>query len=220
MNSKKNIFSISVVIIDDHELVLMGTKALLADSPNIKIIGTANDGKEGAKLVNTLKPDVVIMDVYMPEMSGIKTTRDIVKRNKKVKVIMLSSIDRIEIIERAKKAGAKGYVIKSLAAKEIIDAIEHVYRGSSSFIYRGYHILCPTKFSEINTSLYSQLSDKEHQVLELILRGYKIEEMAKILKINERSVRVRRYSLQLKLGVDADVDLMKMAVQSGIYHDA
>lgn len=215
MNKKSEI---SIVVVDDHEIVLGGVNAMLAATPNIRVIGTALNGHDAIQIVNQLKPDILLIDFNMPDMNGIKTAQKILKKNKKIKVIVFSGIEKTEYIERSRIAGAKGFVIKSLPSNKIINAIESVFYEKEAFVYKGYQIKSPKKPSIINHALFSQLSEKEEDVLELILKGYSISDMARILMRDERSIRNRRENIRKKLGIENDVQLIALAIQAGFYY--
>ena len=143
LDAKKNIFTISVVIVDDHELILMGISTLLADAHSIKIVGTAQNGEEAIELADRLNPNVMLMDVNMPVMDGMMASRTILKNNKNQKIILVSSIEKSGVIEKAIKIGIKGYVVKGSKPLEVIEAIHEVYFKENEFIYKGPHMLTP-----------------------------------------------------------------------------
>ena len=210
---------IKVVAIDDHEVVLKGISETLATTPNMRVVGTALNGTDAVHISKNLKPNIVLIDLHMPGIDGIRTAKRILKDSPKIKVIIFTGISKIELIERAKYIGAKGYIIKCLSPDAVVNAILEVYEGVSDFIYRGYQIQSRKKISKINHALFSQLTEKEEAVLDLILNGYTVQEISKITMKDERSIRNRRESIRKKLGIDNDAQLILMAIQAGYFHN-
>ena len=208
---------IKVLIVDDHAIMRDGIKALLNVHDDIEIIGEASDGKEAIEKTQTLNPDIVIMDIAMPIMDGLEATRRIVKRNPKVKVIMLSQYDDKKYILASIKAGSAGYLPKRALGMELVSGIRALYHGGS-YLY-------PTAASAIiegylnkseDADPYDKLTNREREILKLIADGYTSRVIADKLCISLKTVLSHRANIMEKLDFHNRTELIKYAVRKGL----
>lgn len=209
--------TIRVLLADDHAMVRDGLKALLEASADIKVVDAASNGRESVRLVLELKPDVVIMDIAMPDLNGIEAARLLRVRCPETRIIMLSMHSSSEHVYRALEAGAAGYLLKESAGEEAVSAVRAVYAGRS---YLSRALDTPEQRANVGadhrTSPVDSLSARERQVLQLVVEGHSSAEIAARIHLSPKSVDTYRARLMKKLGV-ADVPaLVKFAVQHGL----
>jgi two-component system response regulator NreC len=213
---------IRVFIADDHAILREGLKALLALSENIEVVGDASSGKEALEMIAKLTPDVVIMDIAMPIMDGIETTRRITKSYPGVKVIILSQHDNKEYILSAIKAGASGYILKKAVSADIITGVEAV----NSEGYYFHPMVAKTVIEDYLKNLkgkqqeddYERLSEREKEVLKLIADGFTSNDIAQMLFISVKTVLGHRTNIMEKLNIHNRTELVKYAIRKGIIH--
>lgn len=211
---------IRVLVVDDHTVVRDGVCALLALAPDIEVVGEAGDGREALEKVQQLLPDVVLMDVAMPLMGGLETTRRIHKDFPKVKVLVLTQYADKEYVFPVIEAGANGFISKTAASSEIATGIRSVHRGDSflspsiaKLLVENYQL---ASGSREKIDPYDQLTDREREVLKLLAEGHTAQEIAGILQISPKTVDGYKTSLMDKLGIHNRIDLVKYALRKGI----
>lgn len=186
---------IRVLIVDDQELVRQGLSGLLSTQPDLDIVGEATNGQSAIAQVETLYPDIVLMDIRMPGMDGVVATREICQRFAATKVLVLTTFDDTEYVSQALKFGAKGYLLKDTPIDDIVIAIRSVYRG---YTYLGPDLYEKTLVKDppalpINPAPFppqlAELSPRERQVLRLIAKGDNNREIANSLYITEKTVK-------------------------------
>ena len=208
---------ISVFIADDHALVRHGLQGILAHTPDVRVVGEAKDGVEAVDMALRQKPNVMLMDLQMPRMNGLDATQKILHKNSNIKIIILTSLEKPEHIQQAMQAGAHGYLMKNTLPQEMIKAIHTVAQG-------GYHFqnqvipLCSRPASIMGAEQIAKLSPKEKEVFHLIVEGYKIPAMAKMLNRDARTLRMHRENIRKKLAVENDAQLILWAAQAGYAH--
>jgi DNA-binding NarL/FixJ family response regulator len=208
--------TIRVLLADDHALMREGLHALLATSPGISVIGEVGNGREAVRRAEELKPDVVVMDVSMPDLNGIEAARMIHAKRPETRIIMLSMHSTTEHVYRALEAGATGYVLKDSASTEVIAAVQTVHAGRRYLSPALAHIADEPVRSAGQLSPLDSLSPRERQVLQLVVEGKSSAEIARIVHLSPKSVETYRSRLMKKLGV-ADVPaLVKFALQHGL----
>lgn len=218
---------ITIVLVDDHSLVRDGIKALLESEQDLKVIGEGADGVEAIALVQEKKPDVVIIDIRMPKMTGIEAVGKLSVSNTDVKCIILSMHDSEEYILQSVSAGAKGYLLKDTGKTEFIKAIHTVYEGGK--YYSGdisnvlvNNLLNPSAKtsespkSDSRTNRPFDLTNKEIKVLELVLSGLTNKQISEKLNNSKRTVETHRFNLMHKMGVKNLMDLSKKAREFGL----
>jgi len=212
----------SIVLVDDHSLVRDGIRALLESEADLQVVGEGADGNDAITLVETKKPDILIIDIRMPNMTGIEAVEKLSAANTSVKSIILSMHDSEEYILQSVAAGAKGYLLKDTGKVEFIKAIHTVQEGGK--YYSGdisnvlvNNLLKPGSKSEegsksdARTSRPFDLTNKEIQVLELVLSGLTNKQISEKLQNSKRTVETHRFNLMRKMEVKNLMDLSKKA---------
>ncbi len=212
--------SIKIVIVDDHGIVRDGLHLLIEQQDDMEVVDEAADGREAVALVRELKPDVVLMDVSMPELNGIDATRQILREDPDVKVLALSGYSSKSFVSNMLKAGASGYILKDSLAGELIRAINVVMAGQQ--------YLCPQVTGGVvegirhpgapksEHPLLDRLTGKERELLQLIAEGKTTKEAAMILHVSIKTVDARRRELMHKLGMSGIAELTKFAIREGL----
>ena len=211
--------TIRMLLVDDHKLMREGLRALLEEAPDIEIVGQASDGREALELVRTLSPDVVVMDVGMPELNGVEATRRVRAEFDGVKVIALSTHTDKRYVHHMLEAGASGYVLKISAYDELLRAVRAVSLGktylspevAASVVERS-----TTPNSGASVDAYSTLGSREREVLQLIAEGKTSAETAKEMHISTKTVETHRRNIVQKLGLHGVAELTKYAVREGL----
>ena len=210
----------NVFLADDHAVVRHGMTALLETEQDIEVVGTASNGQQAVQLVKKLRPDIVVMDIAMPELNGIDATRQISEVCPEVKVIMLSMHESSEHIYQALKAGAKGYLLKESAGKEVATAIRAVSAGRRYLSSRIEKMVIDNYITNQNTgpetSPIDTLSNREREVLQLVVEGKSSTEISKILPLSPKTVATYRSRLMDKLDIHDLPGLVKFAIQHGL----
>jgi two-component system response regulator NreC len=211
---------IKVLIVDDHTLVRDGIRALLALVADIQVVGEAANGKEALEKVKRLAPDVVLMDLSMPIMSGLEATRRIRRRFPGTKVLALTQYEDREYIVPTIEAGARGFVSKTAAFSELASAIQAVYQGGSFLSPMAAAAVveeCQQKVTmEGGKDPYQNLTDREREMLKLVAEGYTAKEIADMLVISLRTVETHKTNLMKKLNIHNKADLIRFAIRKGI----
>jgi two-component system, NarL family, response regulator NreC len=195
-----------------------GLRAILEDEPAIEVIGEAPDGETALHLVNEHDPDIVLLDIGMPGIDGIETTRQLKKRSSSSKVLILSVYEDEALLKEAIKAGASGYVIKRAAEEELIEAIRIVSRGDM-YIHPSILKLILKDINpaiEPKQDVLSVLTPREFEILSHIVRGYTNRQIAEVLFISMRTVEGHRASVFGKLGLKNRVELVEFAEKYGL----
>jgi DNA-binding NarL/FixJ family response regulator len=190
---------------------------LLERSGDMQVIGVAGNGHEAVAAAGRLRPDVVVMDIAMPELDGIEATRRIRERCPRIHVLILSMSMDVEHIVRALQAGAKGYVLKESAGEEVSEAIRAI-RSGRRYLSRSISNTVIEDYlrERLNVSPIDSLSLRERDVLQHVVEGRTSAEIARILSLSPKTVQTYRFRLMKKLGVDDTVALVKFAMRSGI----
>ena len=211
---------INVFLADDHAVVRDGMGALMDAEQDIQVVGTAGDGRQAVRQIKKTQPDIVVMDIAMPELNGIDATRQISEACPAVKVIILSMHDSSEHIYQALKAGAKGYLLKESAGKEVMTAVRAVSSGRrylsdriEAMVIEDYVL---QRDAAPQKSPLEKLSDREQQILQLVVEGKSSTEISEILFLSPKTVDTYRSRLMKKLGIRDLPGLIKFAIQHGL----
>ncbi len=212
--------AIQILLADDHTMVREGLRLLLESQPDITVVGEAADGREAVRLTAQLHPDVVIMDITMPELNGIEATRLILEQDSNVRVIILSMHLSSEYAVRALRAGALGYLLKAAAGLELIAAVRAVRQGQR---YLCQHMkdnlvdACLVSYDELQKkSPIERLSTREREVLQLTVEGKSTAEIADRLSLSPNTVDTYRSRLMQKIGLTDLPSLVKFAIRHGL----
>lgn len=203
---------IRVVLADDHVIVRQGTKLILEGSDGILIVGEASDGKEAIELVNDLKPDVLVCDIAMPELSGIEVARCLKGTTLNTRIIFLTMQDKEEYILEAMKAGASGFLSKSAVSEELVEAIEKVAHGKEYFTDSVYaKMMKGLREQEKRPKIH--LTPREKEVLKLLCEGQSTKMIAQNLTVSEYTISNHRANLLRKLSAQNTADLIRKALE-------
>jgi DNA-binding NarL/FixJ family response regulator len=207
---------IRILIADDHGVVAEGLRHLVEAQPDMEVIATAGDGREAVQQARDAQPDVVLMDLSMPELNGADATRAILERDPKCRVIVLSMYSQREYVRRALKAGAAGYVVKRSAAKEVVEAIRAVHAGQRYLSPRVADVVLEDYTDDKQDDLLSRLSAREREVLQLLAEGRTGAQIAERLSLSQKTVETYRARLVEKLGIRDLAGLVRFAIQRGL----
>ena len=208
--------AIRILIADDHGVVAEGLKSLAEAEPGLEVVGVVGDGREAVKHARESRPDVVVMDMSMPELNGADATRAILQQQPGCRVIVLSMYVEREYVRRALKAGAMGYVVKRSAAKELVDAIRAVHAGQRYLSPRVADVVIEAGGADDGDDPLAKLSMREREVLQLLAEGNTGAEIAKRLSLSQKTVETYRARLVEKLGIRDLPGLVRFAIQRGI----
>ncbi|MHB1125689.1 MAG: response regulator [Bacillota bacterium] len=213
----------TVLVVDDHTLVREGIVSLLSRDPSIKVIGQAETGEEGVAKALHLKPDVVLMDISLPQMNGLEATAKIRTKDPEIKVLILSMYDNDEYVIQVLKYGASGYVLKKAMAQELINAIKTICSGET-YLYPSVatklvnQMLRTPEKSKLEKQ--DPLTERENEILSHVARGFTNKEIAELLDLSNRTVQTHRANIMKKLGIHSTVELVKYAIKKGLVNVA
>ena len=207
---------IRILIADDHGVVAEGLKHLVEAQPDMEVVALVADGREAVQQARELQPDVVLMDLSMPELNGADATRAILERDPRCRVIVLSMYAQREYVRRALKAGAAGYVVKRSAAKEVVEAIRAVHAGQRYLSPRVADVVLEDYADERQDDPLSRLSAREREVLQLLAEGRTGAQIAERLSLSQKTVETYRARLVEKLGIRDLAGLVRFAIQKGL----
>ena len=208
---------INVLLVDDHKMLREGIKQLLEFDSEIKVISSAQTGKECLSLLEENKPDIVLLDINLPDTSGIKLIKDIKKRSKTIKVMMLTVHNEVEYLVDSLDGGADGYILKDSGAEELIKAIK--------FIYNGERYIEPSLIPSLNarlvqleteTDMVKSLTKREIQILSLLVSGKSNLDISETLKLSEQTIKNHVTALYKKIGVKDRTQAAVFAIRNNI----
>jgi two-component system NarL family response regulator len=210
--------TIRVLIADDHALMREGLAAILETEPDIEVIGEAASGREAIDMARELEPDVILMDVAMPDVNGVEATRQIRERNESIKVLALSSHNDSRFIAAILRAGASGYVLKGNAFQELRKGLMAVQQGKT-YLCPGVSEVAAEIIRESGSpsdSVYERLGAREREVLQLLAEGLSSAEIGKRLHISPSTVETHRRNIMRKLDLHNAVELTRYAIRHGL----
>jgi len=208
--------SIRVLLADDHTVMREGLRALLEAGGGISVVGEVGDGRDALRSAEELTPDVVVMDIAMPELNGIEAAAMIRARCPDTRVVILSMHSSSEHIYRALAAGASGYVLKASAGAEVIGAVQAVHLGRQYLSPALREAYAAAVHGRARASPLDRLSARERQVLQLVAEGKSSAEIGELMRLSPKTVGTYRLRLMDKLGVDDVPSLVKFALQHGL----
>ncbi|WP_352338952.1 response regulator [Psychrobacter sp. 16-MNA-CIBAN-0192] len=209
---------IRVLVVDDHDLVRMGISRMLSDSPDIEVIGEADSGDMAIKLAKQLNPDVVLLDVNMPNIGGLEATKRLIQLDMNIKILAVSSMVTQPYPSMLLKAGVNGYITKGTPLNEMIRAIKKLYQGGRYFSHDVAEQLAEVLLSDNASSPFDLLSDREKQVAMMVVNCQSPQQIADQLFVSVKTINTYRYRIYEKVGVDSDVKLTHMAIRHGLIH--
>lgn len=206
-----------VLLADDHAVVRDGLRALLEHSGDFEIVGVAGNGREALAEAQRLQPDVVVMDIAMPELDGIEATRRILEKCAGTKVLILSMYLSSEHLHRAMHAGARGYVLKESAGDEVVDAVRAVQAGKRYLSHKISEAMIDDYLRDgMRVSPLDSLSLRERDVLQLVVEGQTNNVIAQKLSLSPKTIETYRTRIMRKLKVQDTVELVKFAMRHGL----
>ena len=208
--------SIRVLVIDDHAIVRKGICALLATEPDIEVVGEAQDGREAVATAKQLQPDVILMDLVMPELDGLEATRRILAAQPEVRVLVLTSFTGDDKVFPAIRAGAQGYLLKDSSPDELIQAIHQVYRGESSLDPSVARRVLQEFSQPSSRSETDPLTEREAEVLQLVAQGCSNRDISEHLGISNATVRSHMSSILAKLKLSSRTQAAIYALRQGL----
>jgi len=209
--------AIRVLIVDDHTIVRKGIRALLAEIEGIEVVGEAADGQEAVAQANTLRPDVILMDLAMPKLDGIEATRQIKASQPESRILVMTSFAADDKVFPAIKAGALGYLLKESAPEDLVQAIHQIHRGESSL----HPTIARKVLQEINhpadrPPTPNPLTEREAEVLHLVAQGLSNPDIAKKLNISDPTVRSHVSNILSKLHLATRIQAALYALREGL----
>jgi DNA-binding NarL/FixJ family response regulator len=214
--------SLRIFLADDHEVVRLGLRALLENGTGWKVVGEASNGRDAVEAIRSLKPDVVVMDLTMPQLNGLEATRQILRDSPRTAVMILSVNESEDIVHEVLVAGARGFMLKSDAGKDLLVAVEGLHEGRPFFSARVADYVLQhyqrrgTAMPEPAPSPSSTLTAREREVLQLLVEGQSNKEVASSLGIGVKTAEAHRANLMKKLGVHSMSELVRYAIRNKI----
>lgn len=207
--------TIKILLADDHTIVRQGLKLILSANPDLQVIGEAANGLEAVDLAQKLQPDIVLMDVAMPELNGIEATRRMVAANRRVRVLVLSMHKEAVYVREILKAGARGYILKDAIDTELLNAVRSVARGDG-YISPSVSGALLSDYRQNVADPIDLLSTREREVLQLIAEGKTNKEIATRLNLSVYTVDSHRGKIMEKLNLHSAGELVRFAMQHGL----
>lgn len=209
---------IKVLIADDHAIVRAGLRALIVSDPGLELVGEASGGYEAIELIEKMKPDILVLDISMPDLDGIAVTKMLETKNYDVRILILTIHEDKALLREALKSGASGYVLKRVAEKELISAIKIIMRGDMYIDPSMQHTLVDhiEKSTGAIQKTFEPLTPRETEVLKLLVVGYTNRQVGEELHISVRTVEGHRANLSEKLGMKSRIELVRYARDKGL----
>ena len=211
--------SIRILLVDDHKIMRQGLRALIENEPDLKVVGEAANGREAVGIARTCLPEVILMDMAMPELNGVEATRQLRMAIPASRVVALSIHHDRRFVTHMMRAGASGYVLKGCSFEELVRAVRAVAGGHTYLtpavagaLAEGYADALASR-GDLRSG---QLSPREREVLQLLAEGLNTKEAAARLGIQPKTVAVHRHRIMRKLGVDTAAEMVRWAIQDGL----
>ncbi|ALP42851.1 UvrY/SirA/GacA family response regulator transcription factor [Aeromonas schubertii] len=207
---------INVFLVDDHELVRTGIRRILEDVRGIKVVGEAQSGEAAVTFCRQSHPDVILMDMNMPGIGGLEATRKILRICPDVRIIVLTIHSENPFPTKVMQAGAAGYLTKGAAPEEMIQAIRLVHSGQRYLSPEIAQQMALSQFASGDENPFKSLSERELQIMMMITKGQKVNDISEQLNLSPKTVNSYRYRLFSKLGINGDVELTHLAIRYGM----
>ena len=212
---------LQILIVDDHEVVRRGLRVLIEQHPEWEVCGEAKDGREAVEKARELKPDVVVMDIGMPELNGLEATRQILKAARRTEVLILTAHESEQLVREVLEAGAHGYVLKSAAGRDLVNAIEALSKREAFFTNSVAKIVLQSygkkgSPEESSEKLPLLLSPREREIIQLLAEGKSNNEVAEVLYISAKTVETHRAHIMAKLNLHSIAELVHYAIRNQI----
>lgn len=211
--------AIRILLVDDHEIMREGMCVLLRKHSDFEVVGQAADGRKALELVQQLEPDIVVMDIGMPNLNGIDATRQIQTLNPMIKILALSTHSDGTIVAKMIKSGASGYMLKESAFNELVDGLQTMMSGKTFLCSKIAKVVFSDYVNMITNPKWSGgdgLSIREREVLQLVAEGHTTKDIANVLKLSPKTVDSHREHIMEKLGIRNIAGLTKYAIREGL----
>lgn len=209
----------TVLLADDHAIVRQGVRLILESEPDFTVVAEAGDGAEAITLARSVKPDLAILDIGMPRMTGLQACRELARMQPDLKILILTMYDNEQYFFQALRTGASGYVLKSVADRDLVAACRAAMRGAP-FLYPGaVTALIRSYLDRVRSGAAlpeRAITEREEQVLKLIAEGYSAKEIASLLVISVKTVERHRANMLQKLGLRDRLELTRYAIRAGL----
>jgi len=208
-----------ILVADDHRIIREGLRALIERQEDMEVVAEAGDGREAVRLVGELSPEVVVMDIGMPDLNGIEATRQIVRESPATKIIGLSMHSDRQYVGGMLEAGASGYLLKDCAFEELVGAIRTVLANQTYLSPAIANIVVQKYVRQVPSTTQStqaHLTPREREVLQLTAEGKSTKEIARVLHVSVKTVETHRRNIMGKLGVHSVAELTKHAIREGL----
>jgi len=211
---------IRILLADDHTILRAGLKMMLNAQPDMEVVGEAQDGRQAIEEAQKLQPDLVLMDITMPDVNGIEATRQIKRLISDVKILMLTMHEHDEYVFQALQAGASGYMLKEAADTELITAIHVITSGQFYLSPTAQSVVVGDYLQKVRTGeerdSYSSLTEREREILKLVAEGFTNNQIAERLVISPKTVDTHRTHIMDKLNMHSRAELIKYAMRRGL----
>ncbi len=215
--------SIHILLADDHTILRAGLRMMLNAQPDFEVVGEAQDGRQAIQEAQRLQPDVILMDITMPDMNGIEATRQIKKLLPETKVLILTMHEHDEYVFQALRAGASGYMLKEAADTDLISALRVIQNGQFYLSPTAQSVMVGDYLQRVRTGeekdSYSSLTEREREILKLVAEGYTNNKIAERLIISPKTVDTHRTHVMDKLNLHSRAELVKYAMRRGLLED-
>lgn len=209
-----------ILLADDHNVLRKGLRRILEEQPDLEVVGEASDGRQAVSLAQSLKPDVVVMDIAMPLMNGLEATRQILQRGAELNVLILSMYSDENYVVQVLRAGARGYLLKDSAEEDLITAVRTVAKGQPFFSPKIAKLLLGDNMQRLRdegvNDSYDLLTPREREVLQLIAEGKSNKEAAAALFVSPTTIETHRARIMDKLDLHSTAEIVLYAVRKGI----
>lgn len=210
-----------LLVVDDHEVVRKGLRSVLEQQPGWQVAGEASNGREAVTKAKELQPDVTVLDISMPSLNGLEATRQMLKQNSREKVLILTMHESDPLIQEVLNAGARGYLLKSDAGKDLVDAVEAVRRNKTFFTAKvgqmmldGYLDKKPKPADR--DAPPSRLTPRQREIVQLLAEGKSSKEVAAALGLSVKTAETHRANIMRRLGCHSVSELVRYAIRNGI----
>jgi DNA-binding NarL/FixJ family response regulator len=220
MNGEKKM-KIKVLLVDDHPFVRDGVRSCLARHGQFEVVGEASSGQEAITKAREFSPDIIVMDITMPGMNGLEATKCLREFCPAARVLILTVHEKKEFVREVVQCGARGYIRKNTSPVELVSAIERIHRGETFFmpeVAQAFFDEYVQSQGELEVALPKPLSDRERQVLGLVVSGLANRDMADRLRLSVRTVEKHRQRIMKKLGIHKATELVEFAITRGFIH--
>lgn len=216
--------TLRIMVADDHEVVRRGLRALLEGQPGWQVCGEASDGRDVITKAAELNPDIIVLDISMPNLNGLEATRQLIKTDAKAKVLVLTLHDSEQMIRDVLNAGAKGFLLKSDAARDLVTAVEALRQNKTYFTSRVSSMVLDG-FLNGRPAMgdgkpVSALTPREREIVQLVAEGKSTKEVASMLNLSVKTAETHRSNIMRKLAIHSVSDLVLYAVRNNIIHVA